>query len=89
VQRDEARHTSYGVYLLQRLIAGEPALWDSVTARMNDLLPKTMGVIGDVFTQHGDDVPFGLNVAERVMYASEQFNQRLNAIERAVTQQAT
>ena len=48
VQRDEARHIAYGVYLLQRLIAGEPALWESVTARMNDLLPKAMGVIGDV-----------------------------------------
>jgi Na+-transporting NADH:ubiquinone oxidoreductase subunit NqrA len=49
---------------------------------MNELLPAALNIVGDVFIPYGDTIPFNLNVAEMVTYASEQFNQRLRAIER-------
>src|SRR5450756_2577967 len=32
--RDESRHIRYGVYLLQRLVSEDPAIWDVINARM-------------------------------------------------------
>ena len=82
VQRDEARHIAFGIYLLQRLIAEEPALLDAIDARMNDLLPKALDVIGEVLMPYGDDVPFGLDPTDMLTYAGDQFARRMDAIER-------
>jgi hypothetical protein len=35
-----------------------------------------------VFVPYGDAIPFDLDVAEMVTYAGDQFNRRLQAIER-------
>ena len=49
---------------------------------MSELLPAAVNIVGDVFIPYGDEVPFNLDVAEMVTYASDQFNKRLRAIER-------
>lgn len=82
VQRDEARHIAFGVYFLQRQVRADPKVWAVIEARMGELLPAALNVVGDVFIPYGDTVPFNLDVAEMVTYASEQFNKRLHAIER-------
>ena len=82
VQRDEARHIAFGVYFLQRHVQANPQLWNVIEARMSELLPAALEVVGDVFIPYGDSIPFNLDVAEMVIYASEQFNKRLHAIER-------
>lgn len=84
VQRDEARHIAFGVYLLRRLIVAQPSLLDLLDSKMNDMLPKALGVIGEVYTPYGDDIPFGLDAGEMVEYAGDQFDKRMNAIERGI-----
>ncbi len=82
VQRDEARHIAFGVYFLQRHVQANSKLWDVIEARMNELLPAALNIVGDVLIPYGDAIPFKLDVTEMVTYASEQFNKRLHAIER-------
>ena len=82
VQRDEARHIAFGVYFLQRHVQAEPELLEVIEARMTELLPAALNIVGDVFIPYGDAIPFNLDIAEMVSYASEQFNKRLRAIER-------
>ncbi len=82
VQRDEARHIAFGVYFLQRHVQARPELWSVVEGSMTELLPAALNVVGDVFIPYGDTIPFHLDAGEMVNYASEQFNNRLQAIER-------
>ena len=83
VQRDEARHIAFGVYFLQRHVCADPELWDVIEARMSELLPMALNIVGDVFIPYGESIPFNLDVSEMLLYASEQFNKRLHAVERA------
>ncbi len=84
VQQDEARHIAFGIYLLQRLVRADRALWDVIQNRLNSLLPVATGLIQDIFARYENQMPFGLDVTEFVNYAARQFNFRVNAIERAV-----
>lgn len=83
VQRDEARHIAFGVYLLQRLIAAQPPLMEAIQPRMNELLQKALEVIGEVFAPYGDTMPFDLDLTEMIAYAGDQFGKRMDALERA------
>ncbi|BCX04566.1 MAG: ribonucleotide-diphosphate reductase [Candidatus Roseilinea sp.] len=82
VQRDEARHIAYGLYVLERLLRREPALWDILMARLNALLPLALDIVSETFAPYGDAIPFGLDPAEFIAYAGAQFDHRLNALER-------
>jgi len=83
VQRDEARHIAFGVYFLQRHVRAHPELWDVIEARMSELLPAALNIVGDVFIPYGDSIPFNLDVSEMVQFASDQFGKRLHVVERA------
>jgi len=83
VQRDEARHIAFGVYFLQRHVRANPELWDVIEARMDELLPAALNIVGDVFIPYGDSIPFNLDVSEMVQFASDQFGKRIHAVERA------
>lgn len=82
VKRDESRHIAYGIYALQRLIRNDGALMEFVNDELNRLLPFALGVIPDAIAPYGDDVPFGIDLLEMTEFAIDQFNKRLNAIER-------
>ena len=82
VKRDESRHIAYGVYLLSRLVHADPALWDVIESRMNELLPVALGVVTETFALY-DEMPFGLELDEFVGYATDQFGKRVARIERA------
>ena len=56
VKRDESRHIAYGVYLLSRLVADDPATWDVIEARMGELFPYALGVVGETFSQYENGV---------------------------------
>ncbi len=84
IQVDEARHIAFGVYLLQRLVKEDRKIWDVILERMNRLLPLAIGVISESFDVYGDRVPFGLSLAQLSDYAGRQFNNRLQAIMRAL-----
>ena len=70
------------MYFLQRQVQADPKMWAVIEARMSELLPAALNVVGDVFIPYGDTIPSNLDVAGMVTYASEQFNKRLDAIER-------
>lgn len=81
-KRDESRHIAYGVHLLSRLVRDDPALWDVVEARMQELFPLALGIVEESFAPY-DPVPFGLVPEELYAYAAEQFQKRYARIERA------
>jgi ribonucleoside-diphosphate reductase beta chain len=82
VRRDESRHIAYGVYLISRLVAADPALWSIVEERMAELLPAALGVVEESFASY-DVTPFGVEAADIVAFAAQQHGKRLARIERA------
>ena len=82
LKQDESRHIAYGIYLLSRLIAAHPVVWDVVDETMNELLPAALGVIGDAFAAY-DVMPFGLVESDFTDYALDQFEKRYARLEKA------
>lgn len=82
LKQDESRHIAYGVFLLSRLLAEDPALWAIVDATMNDLLIPALGVVTDVFDVY-DPVPFGLSEDTFIDFATGQFEKRMQRLEKA------
>lgn len=82
LKQDESRHIAYGIYLISRLIAEHPHLWDTAEETMNTLLMPAIGVIEETFALY-DPVPFGLVVDDFVTFAMMQFQKRMNRIEKA------
>ncbi len=82
LKQDESRHIAYGIYLLSRLVAEHPDLWDDLQTQMNSLLPAAIGVIGDAFSAY-ETVPFGLVEADFIEYAMNQFSKRTERLEKA------
>jgi ribonucleoside-diphosphate reductase beta chain len=84
VKRDESRHIAYGVYLLSRLVVADPAVWDVIEARMNELFPYALGVVTETFERYDEDgPPFGLEQETFVEYSTSQFGKRYDRISRA------
>jgi ribonucleoside-diphosphate reductase beta chain len=86
VQRDEARHVAYGVYLLSRLVAehGEP-IWTVIEDRMNELIRLAIEHIQATLAPYAP-IPFGLTADQFVEHGMSQFQKRIQRIERARTQ---
>jgi ribonucleoside-diphosphate reductase beta chain len=42
IKRDESRHIAYGVFLISRLVAQDPSLWDLVETQMNELYARSL-----------------------------------------------
>ncbi len=84
VQRDESRHLAYGVFLISRLVA-EHKVWPVVEQRMNELIEAAVNNVLETFSAY-DVVPFGLDTAEFVEFATTQFSRRSDRIELARTQ---
>ncbi len=84
IQRDEARHIAYGVYLLSRLVAehGE-AIWQVIDARMNTLITLAVQHIAASLDPYGDDIPFGIRVEDYLDFGMAQFQKRYRRIEKA------
>ncbi len=82
LKQDESRHIAYGIFLISRLMAEDPSLWHVVEETMNDLLMPALAVVGDVFEQY-DPMPFGLRLEDFIDYATNQFNKRIERIEKA------
>ncbi len=84
IKRDESRHIAYGVYLLSRLVAEEPEVWDVIEARMQELFPYALGVVTETFEQYeGGVTPFGLELSTFADFATAQFGKRYDRISRA------
>jgi ribonucleoside-diphosphate reductase beta chain len=89
LKRDESRHIAYGIYLISRLVAQDSTLWSVVEERMNELLPLALGTIEELTSDTTDEDgtrPFGLQMMDYVIYATNQFQKRVARIERARAQ---
>lgn len=84
IKRDEARHIAFGVYLLQRLVREEAAVWNVVEAKMNEMLPKALGVVNESLAKFGEDIPYGIDLNDLMNFAVSQYTARMGAIQRAV-----
>lgn len=79
LKQDESRHIAYGIYLISRLVAEHPSVWDAAETAMNALFMPAVGVIQEIFEQY-DPVPFGLKVDDFLGYAAMQFQKRMARI---------
>ncbi len=90
LKRDESRHIAYGVFLISRLVAQKPSLWEQVEQHMNRLLVLTLNMINETYENDlnlpPEEIPFGAQVEEYLTYATTQYTKRLARIERARTQ---
>ena len=82
LKKDESRHIAYGIYLLSRLVAEHPDLWDELEAHMNSLLYPAVAVIGEAFSAYKVP-PFGLVEEDFINYAMDQFHKRFARLEKA------
>jgi ribonucleoside-diphosphate reductase beta chain len=82
LKQDESRHIAYGIFLISRLLAEDDSLWDIVEETMNDLLPDALAIIGETFACY-DPMPFGLEPDVFTDFALNQFQKRIERIEKA------
>ena len=84
IARDESRHIRYGVYLIDRLVAQEPELWDVMEARMRELLPYAMGVVTEFYEAYDEGAldAYGLPMEEVAAFSATQFDKRMKVLER-------
>lgn len=86
IQRDESRHIRFGIYMLQRLVSAQPALWDVLQAKMFELLPIAVGLTTDNIEMFEERFGPGNQLIppeETQAYLSTQFQKRMHALERA------
>lgn len=79
LKQDESRHIAYGIFLISRLVAENPELWDIAETTMNALMMPAVGVVTEAFACY-DPVPFGLSVDDFTNYAMMQFQKRYERI---------
>lgn len=82
LKQDESRHIAYGIYLLSRLVAEHPQLWEELETQMNSLLYPAVAVIGEAFSAY-QTPPFGLVEEDFINYAMDQFKKRFTRLEKA------
>lgn len=80
IKRDEARHISYGTYLLQRIIIENPDLYDHIVKKMHEAVSLTETVYGDGTPEKS---AYGFSPEDRRAFAQRQFNVRLEMLARA------
>jgi len=87
ISRDETRHIRFGVYMLQLLIQEDPAMWEVVQGRMQELLPQVLGIVGPPAPEEGP-IPEGSSYDpdEMTEFAMTQYQRRMRVLERARTQ---
>ena len=86
IKRDESRHIRFGIYMLQRLVSERPALWDTLQAKMFELLPIGIGLTTDnieKFEEQFGQGNFLIPPEESQAYLQTQFQKRMHALERA------
>ena len=88
IGRDERRHMAWGTFTCRRHVAADPANWQVVSARMDELLEPALQLVAYPFSLFPDGrMPFGLEMDTFVRYATDRATRRLGAIEQALGRQ--
>ncbi len=77
---DERRHMAWGTFTCRRHVAADDANWSVFENRMNDLIPLALRNTEEFFAPYGDDIPFGLTMAEFMTYATDKGMRRFGTI---------
>ncbi|WP_460999001.1 R2-like ligand-binding oxidase [Streptomonospora sediminis] len=82
---DERRHMAWGTFTCRRHVAADPANWDVVSERLNELLPYVTAVVqgGDEPEPSEEEKQYMLSDQELTDYATDRALRRLGAIETA------
>jgi len=86
IARDESRHIRFGIYMLRLLVNEAPEVWDTIQARMLELLPIAIGLTTDNrerFEEKFGPDAYIIPPGEIETYAQVQFERRMRALERA------
>ena len=86
IQRDESRHIRFGVYMLQVLLNEDPAIWSTVDARMNKLIPLAIELTSErdpEFEERYGPQGYLVPPEETAAFAKTQFERRMKVLERA------
>lgn len=87
IQRDEARHVGYGIYLLSRLVAEhDSTIWPVIEQRLQQLIPLALEHISQTLAPYGPDIPFGVVPDDFLAFGMSQFQKRVARIEKARSQ---
>jgi ribonucleoside-diphosphate reductase beta chain len=102
IARDESRHLRFAVYMLQRLISEDDAMWDVVKGRMDELAPLALGVyqeghewhlerVGELYGEIPEDYQaFSEAIHEDIInFAERQIEKRMAVLARARGQSRT
>ncbi|WP_089969897.1 R2-like ligand-binding oxidase [Lihuaxuella thermophila] len=82
IKTDEARHISYGTFLLQRLICEHPHLYDRVIRKLQELAPLAEKVVGRDLDETVETA-FGMKIGDFINYARKQMAVRIEILARA------
>lgn len=77
---DERRHMAWGTFTCRRHVAADDANWSVFENRMNDLIPLALRNTEEFFAPYGNDIPFGLTMAEFMQYATDKGMRRFGTI---------
>ncbi len=102
IARDESRHLRFGIYMLQRLIAEDDAIWDVTLGRIEELRPLVTGIQEEGRQRYIDQAQAELGeIPEDLMgmidlisgetrsFAAKAFDQRIAVLARARGQSRT
>jgi ribonucleoside-diphosphate reductase beta chain len=87
LKRDESRHIAFAIYFLSRLVAehGDKA-WNALEARMHELLPLVIESNNLDRLVYTNGIPFDLDVNEFNEYSTNQFQKRIERIQKSRNQ---
>lgn len=83
LKKDESRHIAYGTFLLQRLIAEDPSLYDYIVQKLTELAPYAMAIneIGTADSDPSD--PMYVRPDEVMAFTAKQLSLRMEKLARA------
>ena len=82
IKTDEARHISYGTFLLQRLICEHPHVYDVIVNKMNQLAPLAFQLYGPVNPARAHSA-YGVHNEAVKQFAQKQLSVRMEILARA------
>lgn len=83
LKQDESRHIGYGTFLLQRLVAENPALFDRIQAKLMELAPLAMALNQEGLADDDPSDPLAVDETELMNFSAKQLQLRLEKIARA------
>lgn len=83
LKKDESRHIAYGTFLLQRLIAQDPSLYDYIQTKLGELAPYAVA-INEIGSSDSDpDDPMYVRPDDVMAFTAKQLSARLEKLARA------